>query len=75
MTWANNNFAGCTSLKRLCLYVKPTTLGTTALNAPALEDIYVPWSQGEVAGAPWGAPAGCTVHYNTQYDEDGEPIE
>ena len=74
MTWANNNFSGCTSLKRLCLYVKPTTLGTTALNAPALEDIYVPWSQGEVSGAPWGAPAGCTVHYNTVYDADGEPI-
>lgn len=74
MTWASNNFAGCTSLKRLCLYVKPTALGATALNAPNLEDIYVPWSQGEVAGAPWGAPAGCTVHYDTEFDADGEPI-
>ena len=72
--WGTQTFTGCTDLKRICLYTKPTTLSSTALNAPNLEDIYVPWSQGEVSGAPWGAPAGCTVHYNTQYDEDGEPI-
>lgn len=73
--WAANNFSGCNSLKRLCIYTKPTTITTTSFNAPALEDIYVPWAQGEVANAPWGAPAGCRVHYNTQYDEHGEPIE
>lgn len=72
--WASTNFTGCNSLKKICLYKKPSTMGATALNAPALEDIYVLWSQGEVAGAPWGAPSGCTVHYNTQYDDDGEPI-
>lgn len=73
--WAANNFTSCDSLKRLCLYVKPTTITATSFNGPALEDIYVPWAQGEVANAPWGAPAGCRVHYNTQYDEHGEPIE
>lgn len=72
--WASTNFSGCSSLKKLCLYKKPSTLGATAFNAPNLEHIYVPWAQGEVAGAPWGAPAGCTVHYNTRYDENGEPI-
>ena len=37
-------------------------------------DIYVPWSEGEVSGAPWGAN-NATVHYNTVYDENDEPIE
>lgn len=28
-------------------------------------NIYVPWSEGEVAGAPWGANTNCTVVYNS----------
>lgn len=36
-------------------------------------DIYVPWSSGEVSGAPWGA-SNATVHYDTVYDENEEPI-
>lgn len=69
------NFLNCNSLRRMCFYTKPTTISNTLFSgAPVLMDIYVSWSQGEVAGAPWGAPAGCTVHYNTVYDEDGEPI-
>lgn len=69
------NFLNCNSLRRMCFYTKPTTISNTLFSgAPVLMDIYVSWSQGEVAGAPWGAPAGCTVHYDTQYDEDGEPI-
>ena len=27
-------------------------------------DIYVPWGEGEVAGAPWGAGKKTTIHYN-----------
>lgn len=70
------NFLNCDSLRRMCFYTKPTTISNSLFSgAPVLMDIYVSWSQGEVAGAPWGAPAGCTVHYNTQYDEDGEPVE
>ena len=72
--WGTQTFTSCEDLRRICIYKKPTTLSSTALNAPNLTDIYVPWSQGEVSGAPWGAPAGCTVHYNTVYDADGEPI-
>lgn len=69
------NFLNCNSLRRMCFYTKPTTISNTLFSgAPVLMDIYVSWSQGEVAGAPWGAPAGCTVHYDTTYDEDGEPI-
>ena len=29
-----------------------------------LTDIYVPWAEGTVAYAPWGAPTTCTIHYN-----------
>ena len=38
-----------------------------------LGDIYVPWSEGEVANAPWGAN-NATIHYNTVYDEDGNVV-
>lgn len=69
------NFLNCNSLRRMCFYTKPTTISNTLFSgAPVLQDIYVSWSNGEVAGAPWGAPTGCTVHYNTVYDEEGEPI-
>lgn len=36
---------------------------------PNLRDIYVPWSQGEVPNAPWGA-TDATIHYNTVYDSE-----
>lgn len=69
------NFSNCNSLRRMCFYTKPTSISNTLFSgAPVLQDIYVSWSQNEVAGAPWGAPAGCTVHYDTVYDDDGEPI-
>lgn len=37
-------------------------------------DIYVVWDEGEVAGAPWGAPRGTVIHYNTVFDEEGNII-
>lgn len=40
------------------------TIGSLALPS-SLTDIYVPWSEGEVTGAPWGA-SGATIHYNTK---------
>ena len=39
----------------------------------ALTDIYVPWSEGDVANAPWGA-VNATVHYNTEFDANGDPV-
>lgn len=38
-----------------------------------ITDIYVPWAEGAVSGAPWGA-TNATIHYNTAYDLNGEPI-
>lgn len=34
-------------------------------NCKNLLDIYVPWSEGEVADAPWGA-TNATIHYNSE---------
>lgn len=68
-------FTGCVSLKKLCIYRVPTSISASAFNAPNLEDLYVSWSKGAVAGAPWGAPSTCTIHYNTVYDPDThEPV-
>lgn len=46
----------------------PTTFGSNAFSPAASKtfDIYVPWSEGEVANAPWGATK-ATIHYNYTY--------
>lgn len=69
-----NCFQGCTGLTRAKIYSKPTTMMATTFNGCTnIKDIYVPWSEGEVANAPWGA-TNATIHYNTVYDENNEPI-
>ena len=40
----------------------------------SLRDVYLPNDESTYSGAPWGAPSTCTFHYNTQFDEEGEPI-
>ena len=63
-----------TSLKIVKFRGKPDTVGANAfVSNNSLADIYVPWSEGEVANAPWGA-VNSTIHYNTVYDENGDPI-
>ena len=52
---------------------KATSIASNAFNLAGATDIYVPWSQGEVANAPWGATS-ATIHYNTVYDEDWNVI-
>lgn len=47
---------------------KPTDLNSRAFDGAKIRDIYVPWAEGEVSGAPWGA-TGATVHYNTPVEE------
>lgn len=42
----------------------PTIHGYTFYTNYTAFDIYVPWGEGEVAGAPWGC-ALATVHYNS----------
>lgn len=46
----------------------PSSISTTAFaQSPSITTINVPWSQGDVAGAPWGA-----VSATIQYDYSGE---
>lgn len=71
----DQTFRDCTSLKTVKL------ASCTAFNGSShfyscnnLEDIYLPNEESAYSGAPWGAPSTCTIHYNTQFDENGEPI-
>lgn len=61
----SNAFAGCTSLASITFTGAPTTISSTAFaDCTNLLDIYVPWAEGDVADAPWGA-TNATVHYNS----------
>lgn len=52
----------------------PQTIASNAfISNPNVTDIYVPWAEGAIANAPWGA-TNATIHYNTTYDENGNPI-
>ena len=44
----------------------PTSINATTFRSCSnCGDIYVPWSEGEVANAPWGATS-ATIHYNNE---------
>ncbi len=69
-----NAFYGCSGLTSFKFYTKASSIHTYAFTGCInLTDIYVPWAEGEVSGAPWGA-TNATIHYNTTYDENGNPI-
>lgn len=51
----------------------PTIANNSFYQCNGLLDIYVPWAEDAVADAPWGA-TNATIHYNTTYDADGNPI-
>ncbi len=59
----NNAFYGCTNLQTVRFLGTPTLAQSIFGGCTKLTDIYVPWSQGAVAGAPWGAP-NATIHYD-----------
>lgn len=66
-------FAQC-ELSTVVFLGKPLSVDNSAFQInSALLNIYVPWAEGEVANAPWGA-TNATIHYNTTYDENGNPI-
>ena len=68
----NTSFRG-TGFTTVKFGEKPT-MGTNVFqNCTSLTDIYVPWSQGEVANAPWGA-TNATIHYDTVYDENWDVV-
>lgn len=60
-----NAFRSNAALASVTFLGTPTTVASSIFNdCAALTDIYVPWSQGAVSGAPWGA-SNATVHYDS----------
>lgn len=59
-------FNQCTSLLSITLPDSVTTISKYAFyTCRNLKDIYVPWAEGAVANAPWGA-TNATIHYNSE---------
>ena len=60
----NNAFYGCTNLTSITFTGTPTSIGSNAFSGCTnLTTINVPWAEGEVANAPWGA-TNATINYN-----------
>lgn len=59
-------FQNCVNLEEVKLCGMTTAMigSDTFTGCTALTDIYVPWADGAVSGAPWGAPNSPTIHYN-----------
>lgn len=57
-------FQSCNSLTNITFNGKPSVLSTEAFkNCTNLTVINVPWAEGAIAGAPWGA-SNATINYN-----------
>lgn len=69
--------SGLSQCADICFLGTPTSLPTNTFvgtnTIATIQNIYVPWAEGEVANAPWGA-TNATIHYNTTFDENGDPI-
>lgn len=65
-----NAFINCAGLTRVTFKSEPTTLGSAFNSCSKLTTINVPWAEGAVSGAPWGA-TNATINYN--YVSEPEP--
>ena len=60
----NDAFSNCHTLTALTFKGTPTTIASTAFySCTNLTTINVPWAEGAVEGAPWGA-TNATINYN-----------
>ena len=60
----NTAFYGCKGLKSITFKSTPTSIASGVFtNCTNLLTINVPWAEGEVANAPWGA-TNATINYN-----------
>ena len=60
---ARQAFYGCTGLTEITFRGETTMYENTFKNCTNLTTINVPWAEGEVANAPWGA-TNATINYN-----------
>ena len=61
---ASYAFTGCSNLKTITFRGKPISISPTTFGSCTnLLTINVPWAEGEVGGAPWGA-TNATINYN-----------
>ena len=59
-------FDGNTRLQAISIPPSVSYIGENAfVNCNYLRDIYVPFAEGEISGAPWGAN-NATIHYNSK---------
>ena len=60
----NYGFYNCTGLTEITFNSTPTSMTVNIFEGcTALQTINVPWAEGEVRNAPWGAP-NATINYN-----------
>ena len=60
----DNAFAYCSNLSTITFYGTPSSISRSAFNSCTnLTTINVPWAEGAVANAPWGA-TNATINYN-----------
>ena len=63
---AANAFRSCTNIATVTFNGTLSAIESTAFaNCTGITDIYVPWAEGAVANAPWGA-TNATIHYNSE---------
>lgn len=56
----------CPNLETVIFKGKPLNVNSQAfMDCNYIKNIYVPWAEGEVENAPWGAPISAAIHYNT----------
>lgn len=63
-TISQSAFMLCTGLTKITFHSKPSTMFSNIFsNCTNITEINVPWAEGEVANAPWGA-TNATINYN-----------
>lgn len=58
-------FAYCPSLANVTFEGMPVSIANDVFKGSSVQNIYVPWREGAVDNAPWGAIE-ATIHYNSE---------
>lgn len=76
VTTIGDNIFSNTGITDIIFDGTPTTISSNAFSTiNSLETIYVPWAEGTVTGAPWGAGSNVTILYvNTNWHDIREVV-